>query len=127
MTDLTYEGRIAFTARYDGDGIASGEMEVQPGILNPFGTVHAGAMIWFADVVATRLVLGEAEVSAGMKGFPLAVNLNANLLGNTREGRLTARAEYVKQGRRLSVVRTRVTRPDGRLLIEMTTSHVPSE
>jgi len=127
MTDLTYEGRIAFTARYDGDGIASGEMEVQPGILNPFGTVHAGAMIWFADVVATRLVLGEAEVSAGMKGFPLAVNLNANLLGNTREGRLTARAEYVKQGRRLSVVRTRVARPDGRLLIEMTTSHVPSE
>jgi len=123
----TFEGNIAFTARYDGEGTASGEMEVQKGILNPFGTVHAGAMIWFADVVATRLVLGEMDASQGMKGFPLAVNLNANLLSNTREGTLTAKAEYVKQGRRLSVVRTRVLRPDGRVMIEMTTSHVPSE
>lgn len=127
MNERTFDGTISFTARYDGDGTASGEMEVQPGILNPFGTVHAGAMIWFADVVATRLVLGEMDVSQGMKGFPLAVNLNANLLANTREGTLTAKAEYVKQGRRLSVVRTRVTRPDGRVMIEMTTSHVPSE
>lgn len=123
----TFEGNIAFTACYDEDGTARGEMEVQPGILNPFGTVHAGAMIWFADVVATRLVLGDRDTRQGMAGFPLAVNLNANLLANTREGRLAASAEYVKQGRRLSVVRTRVIRPDGRVMIEMTTSHVPSE
>ncbi|MGR3323019.1 MAG: PaaI family thioesterase [Pseudooceanicola sp.] len=127
MSETTYEGRIEFTARFDGDGTASGEMPVQDGILNPFGTVHAGAMIWFADVVATRLVLGEARASAGMKGFPLAVNLNANLLSNMKEGVMTARAEFVKQGRRLSVVRTRVSRPDGRVMVEVTTSHVPSE
>jgi uncharacterized protein (TIGR00369 family) len=126
MTDR-FEGTIAFTARYEGDGTARGEMEVQPGILNPFGTVHAGAMIWFADVVATRLVLGDRAARQGMAGFPLAVKLNANLLANTREGTLTASAGYVKQGRRLSVVRTRVTRPDGRVMIEMTTSHVPSD
>ncbi|WP_370282843.1 PaaI family thioesterase [Pseudooceanicola sp.] len=126
MTDR-FEGTIAFTARYEGDGAARGEMEVQPGILNPFGTVHAGAMIWFADVVATRLVLGDREARQGMAGFPLAVNLNANLLANTREGTLTASADYVKQGRRLSVVRTRVTRPDGRVMVEMTTSHIPSD
>ncbi|WP_375687659.1 PaaI family thioesterase [Pseudooceanicola sp. LIPI14-2-Ac024] len=127
MSDTTFDGKISFTVRYDGDDRASGEMPVQPGILNPFGTVHAGAMIWFADVLATRLVLGGAEVSKGMQGFPLAVNLNANLLANTREGTLTARAEYVKKGRRLSVVRTQVLRPDGRVMLDMTTSHVPSE
>ena len=127
MTSAPYEGQISFTAQYDGDGRASGEMPVQPGILNPFGTVHAGAMIWFADVVATRLVLGAAQVSAGMQGFPLAVNLNANLLSNTKEGVLRARASFVKQGRRLSVVRTQVLRPDDRIMIDVTTSHVPSE
>ena len=129
MTGKTLDGSITFTSQYDGDeaGTASGEMPVQPGILNPFGTVHAGALIWFADVVATRLVLGGTSASAGMTGFPLAINLTANLLTNTKDGTVTARAEYVKRGRRLSVVRTRVMRQDGRVMIEVTTSHVPSE
>jgi len=126
MPDANVDGRIIFTARYDGNDRASGEMPVQPGILNPFGTVHAGALIWFADVVATRLCLGEAKVSAGMEGFPLAINLTANLLTNAKEGELTAEAEFVKKGRRLSIVRTRVMRPDGRVMIDVTTSHIPS-
>ncbi len=127
MSDTTYEGRIAFTVRCESPELAQGEMAVQEGIVNPFGTVHAGAMIWFADVVATRLVLGDAKASEGMKGFPLAVNLNANLFSNMRDGVMTAKAEFVKKGRRLSVVRTQVMRPDGRVMVEVTTSHVPSE
>ncbi|MDF1855394.1 PaaI family thioesterase [Pseudooceanicola sp.] len=126
-TTTTINGKIDFTARYDVDDTASGEMLVQPGIVNPFGTVHAGALIWFADVIATRLALGGGAVETGMKGFPLAINLTANLLTNTREGVLTAKAEFVKKGRRLSVVRTLVRRPDGKVMIEVTTSHVPSE
>ncbi|MWB79399.1 hotdog fold thioesterase [Pseudooceanicola sp. 216_PA32_1] len=127
MADTEFDGTIQFTAHEVTGEIATGEMPVQPGILNPFGTVHAGAMIWFADVIATRLVLGGVSTEKGMKGFPLAVNLSANLLANTTEGTLTARAEYVKRGRRLSVVRTAVFRADGRQLIDVTTSHVPSE
>ncbi|OWU86074.1 chemotaxis protein [Oceanicola sp. 22II-s10i] len=129
MADTVFEGNIRYTIRYDGLGedTASGEMEVQKGIMNPFGTVHAGAMIWFADVMATRLVLGEASASAGMKGFPLAVDLNARLFTNLREGVITGRARYVKKGRRLSVVRTEVIRPDGKVMVEVTTSHMPSE
>jgi len=38
-----------------------GEMPVIEGALNPFGTVHAGAMIWFADVVATQCAIGDFE------------------------------------------------------------------
>ncbi|QIT55758.1 PaaI family thioesterase [Aquisalimonas sp. 2447] len=121
-----YSGEIAFTITDRQDDHVLGEMPVRPGIMNPFGTVHAGAMLWFADVVATHLVLGGEDVTAGMQGFPLAINLNANLTGNQKEGTLRARAEFVKRGRSVSVVRTQVTGDDGRLLVEVTTSHVAS-
>jgi acyl-coenzyme A thioesterase PaaI-like protein len=52
-----------------------GEMPVTQGILNPFGVAHAGAMLWFADVCATLLVLGKFEVSPGASGFPLGIAL----------------------------------------------------
>ncbi len=103
-----------------------GRMPVQAGILNPYGTVHAGATLWFADVCATVLAFGSAQAGEGQSGFPLAINLNASLLGNQREGSFMATAVFVKQGRRLSVVRTTVTGADGRLIAEVTTSHVPA-
>lgn len=103
-----------------------GRMPVQPGILNPYGTVHAGATLWFADVCATVLAFGSADMHAGQAGFPLAIALNAQLLGNQRSGTFIATAEYVKKGRRLSVVRTRVIGDDQRQIAEITTSHVPA-
>ena len=99
-------------------------MPIQPGILNPFGTVHAGALIWFADVVATTLALQGRVPEAGMTGFPLAINLAANLVGNSGEGSLHASARFVKQGRRLSTVRTEVTSDAGKLLLDLTTTHI---
>lgn len=121
-----YTGEIAFTVTDRQEDHVGAEMPVQPGIMNPFGTVHAGAMLWFADVTATHLVLGGEEVTRGMEGFPLAINLNANLAGNQKEGTLHARAEFVKKGRTVSIVRTRVTGDGGRLLADVTTSHVAS-
>lgn len=38
--------------------------------------VHAGAILWFADVTASVLVLGDAPAAEGMKGFPLAITIN---------------------------------------------------
>ncbi len=104
-----------------------GRMPVQNGILNPFGTVHAGATLWFADVCATVLAFGGPEMTPGQSGFPLAINLNAALLGNQKDGVFTATARFVKQGKRLSVVRTVVTGDNGRQIADVTTSHVPAQ
>ncbi len=104
-----------------------GRMPVQAGILNPYGTVHAGAMLWFADVCATVLAFGGGEIEPGQAGFPLAIQLSANLLANQRDGELTAESVYVKKGKRLSVVRTTVSGADGRILVDVTTSHVPAQ
>jgi uncharacterized protein (TIGR00369 family) len=120
-------GEIQFTITEKTVDQATGEMPIQAGILNPFGTVHAGAIIWFADVTATVLVLESAEVAVGMKGFPLAINLNANLIGNRKEGTFIAQAKYVKKGKSVSIVRTTVTDKSGSLIAEITTTHVSSK
>lgn len=103
-----------------------GRMPVQKGILNPFGTVHAGATLWFADVCATVLAFGGPSTEPGQSGFPLAISLNANLLGNQKDGEFQATAVFVKKGKRLSVVRTTVTGDGGRVIADVTTSHVPA-
>jgi len=123
---MKVKGSIEFELVEQGAERVVGQMPVQAGILNPFGTVHAGATLWFADVCATVLAFGGSEMQPGQAGFPLAINLNAQLLGNQKEGVFTATAVFVKKGKRLSVVRTTVTGADGRLIAEVTTSHVPA-
>lgn len=123
---MKVEGQIAFEIVEQTPHRVTGRMPVQAGILNPYGTVHAGATLWLADVCATVLAFGAAQMQPGQAGFPLAITLNAHLLGNQKEGEFTATAEFVKQGKRLSVVRTRVTGAGDRLIAEVTTSHVPS-
>ena len=103
-----------------------GRMPVQAGIQNPFGTVHAGATLWFADVCATVLAFGGTEIEAGQSGFPLAITLNAHLISNQQQGSFQAESVFVKKGKRVSVVRTTVTGDGGRLIAEVTTSHVPA-
>ena len=53
--------------------------------------------------------------------------LNASLLGNQKDGELTAEARFVRSGRRITVVRTKVTGAEGRLLADVTTTHVPAQ
>ena len=123
---MHYIGTIDFTIQNQTADEVTAEMPITPGVLNPFGTVHAGATIWFADVTATTLALQGRDASAGMKGFPLAINLNANLAGNQSDGTFLAAARYVKRGRTVSIVRTTVTGRDGRLIADVTTSHLAS-
>lgn len=124
---MQVKGHIQFSIVEQSAERVVGEMPVLPGILNPFGTAHAGATLWFADVCATVLAFGgSAEMRPGAAGFPLAISLNASLLGNQKDGVFRATAVFVKRGKRLSVVRTTVTGTDGRLIADVTTSHVPA-
>jgi 1,4-dihydroxy-2-naphthoyl-CoA hydrolase len=119
-------GNIEFFIEERQEEYVISRMPVQAGILNPFGTVQAGAMLWLADVTATVLAIGKTEIGEEGKGFPLAVNLHTTLLGNQRQGELRAEATLVRRGRRVIVVRTRVTGKEDRLLAEITTTHVPA-
>lgn len=123
---MEIQGHIKFTITQRTPDEVIAEMPIQPGILNPFGTVNAGATLWFADVAASMLVLDGDSLEKGMKGFPLAINLNANLLGNSTSGTFVAKSIYVKNGRSVKVVRTTVAEASGKLIADVTTSHVLS-
>jgi len=121
------QGTIEFTITEQTPDRVVGEMPVKAGILNPFGVAHAGAILWFADVCATVLTLGKAEAAPGSAGFTLGVSLNANFVGNQKDGVFTANSVFVKRGRTLSVVRTMITGADARLIADVTTAHVPAK
>lgn len=123
---MEVQGHIKFTVIERSQNEVISEMPIQPGILNPFGTVNAGATLWLADVNASVLVLEGVSPEQGMKGFPLAININANLLGNNTAGAFVAKSNYIKKGRTVSVVKTTVTDTSGKLIAEVTTSHVQS-
>ena len=120
------KGELEFFIEERSEEYVVSRMPVIPGALNPFGTVQAGAMLWMADVTATVLAIGSAKLGEKGQGFPLAINVNANLLANQRGGEILAEARFVKKGKRVTVVRTRVTGDEGRLLAEVTTTHVPA-
>lgn len=124
---MKIEGRIEFTiVNQQPDEVVS-EMPIQPGILNPYGVVHAGAMLWFADVTATILAMGSTAASEGMSGFPLAINLNANFAGNQKSGKLRAVASFVKRGKTVSIVRTIILGENDKLIAEVSTNHVAAK
>lgn len=119
-------GEIEFFIRERSPECVISTMPVKKGILNPFGTVQAGAVVWLADVTATVLALSKVDLGPDGAGFPLAININTNLLGNQREGEIKAEARFVRNGKRVTVVRTRITGARGKLLAEVTTTHIPA-
>ena len=123
---MKVEGNIEFTIIDQTSEQVISEMSVQPGILNPFGVVHAGAILWFADVTATVLAMGTLQFGEGMSGFPLAINLNANLTGNQKTGKLRAVSSFVKKGKTVSLVRTTVSGENDKLIADVSTSHMAS-
>lgn len=124
---MKIEGSIEFSIIERGDNRVVSEMPIRAGIKNPFGVVHVGAILWLADVTATVLVMGSAQPSEGMKGFPLAITLNANFIGNQTEGMFTAVSSFLKHGHTVSIVRTLVYGADEKLIADVTTNHVLSK
>ena len=119
-------GEIEFFIEERRDDCVISKMPVAKGVLNPFGTVQAGAMLWLADVTATVLAIGKTRVGEKGQGFPLAISINANLLDNQRGGDIHAEARFVRKGKRVTVIRTRVIGDNDHLLAEVTTTHVPA-
>lgn len=53
---MKVHGSIEFTVTEQSPERVVAEMPIQAGIKNPFGTVHAGAVLWFADVTTSHVL-----------------------------------------------------------------------
>ena len=124
---MEFEGSIRFSILEQTKDKVVGEMPIHSGIKNPYGVVHVGAMLWFADVCATVPAFGSPQAAEGEKGFPLAINLNGNFISNQSEGTLKAVSSFVKRGKTVSIVRTSVFGEGDKLIADVTTNHVSAK
>jgi uncharacterized protein (TIGR00369 family) len=117
-------GNIEFFIEKRGSDCVISRMPFSRGILNPFGTVQAGAMIWLADVTASVLAVEGQNIEGDGKGFPLAIDIHTVLVSNQRDGDVRAEARFVNQGSSVMVIKTLVTGNKDKLLAEVTTTHL---
>ncbi len=92
------------------EGHAEGEIEIQPHHLNPGGGLHGGLLFSIADTIggfATRT----------LDVLPTTLSSNMNFLRPTKGTRvLTAKADVIKRGKNISVVRIDLFNENGVLV-----------
>jgi uncharacterized protein (TIGR00369 family) len=97
-------------------------MPFQPEIAQMAGFFSAGALIQLADNAATALCL-RAAIRRGDGGFPYSIQMNAQLISNSNNGRAIARATMTSAGKTVMAAATRVTDESGKLLLLLTSTH----
>lgn len=106
--------------------LSKSRLVTQPHHLNPTGAIHGGALIALADNVATRMA-NNAQAGGPNEGkFMSGIDLHATFLSNQLGGTVTATARVVRAGRRVTVIRTQVAGDNDKLLLELTTTHIPT-
>lgn len=95
----------------DKDGSIYAQAEVTPKIQNPYGIAHGGLLFTMADIAT--------GVTAWQYGTaPVTLDSDFHFLRNVSSGTITARAEVVRAGRTIIVLRSKVTSDSGLLLAE---------
>jgi 1,4-dihydroxy-2-naphthoyl-CoA hydrolase len=81
-------------------------------------------MIWIADVTASVLAIEGQTIGDDGKGFSLAIDIHTSLVSNQRDGEIRAEARFVRRGRNVVFIRTRITGNGDKLLAEVATTHI---
>ena len=101
-------------------------MTFRPEIAQATGVFSAGALIQLADIAATWLCLRTSGALVDTNApFPFAVQMNAHLLGNVGEGRVSARASLASSGKTMMVAETLVVADaTSKRLLLLTSTHL---
>ena len=98
---------VGFTLRLGrrGSGECSAALDVRPGLLNPNGVVHGGALFSVADTVmgaALHTTLAPGEYCA-------TVEIKIHFLQPVSKGRIRCRTRVVQRGRRIAVLESHLS------------------
>lgn len=107
-----------------GDGFLEATMPVSSKVHQPYGILHGGASIALAETVGSVL----SATSIDTKEFKsVGMQVTANHLRPKREGLLTARAEFIKKGRTVHLIKIEIKDEEGQAICycQLTTSIVP--
>lgn len=91
------------------DGLVVISMPVTDKVKQPFGYLHGGASIALGE---TACSLGSANLIDTTKFIPLGLEMNANHIHSAKDGRVTATAEIIHQGKSTHVwdIKLRMTK-----------------
>ena len=101
-------------------------IDIQPHHCNPTGNVNGGVMISMADNLSTSAANTAYFEKFGERKFMVGVDLHAVMLSNQPGGRITAESTPVRVGRPITVIRTEIKGDAGKVLADVTTTHVPT-
>lgn len=121
---MTFDQYIGMRRPFD-DEFGVAVIDIEEHHQNPTGNINGGVIISLADNLSTGVANHHWREKTGEQAFLVGIDLHAVMLSNQSGGRITARAEPVRVGRRVTVIRTLVTGEDDRVLAEITTTHVP--
>ncbi len=122
---MTFDQYIGVTYGKDFENAHEARIDTEPHHLNPTGNINGGVLISLADNLGTYAAGHHWSEKTGDDAFMVAVDLHAVMLTNQLGGTITARAEPVRVGRRIVVIRTSSYGDKNLLLAEITTTHVP--
>lgn len=108
------------------DGEVSAVVHIEPHHCNPTGNVNGGVFLSMADDLSTGAANRAYFEKTGERKFMVGVDLHAVMLTNQQGGTVRAVAVPARVGRRTTVIRTQVWGDGGKLLAEVTSTHVPT-
>ncbi len=109
-----------------GENFMEATMPVTPRVHQPYGILHGGASIALAETVGSVL----SATSIDYKKYKsVGMQMTANHLRPKRDGIITARAEFVKKGRTVHLVKIEIRDEENQLVsyCHLTNSIVPND
>lgn len=113
-------GPLGFVPRASAPGTATWEYDVKREHFNPNGVLHGGVVMALLDTAMGHAVAG---LVAQDGAFNSAAQMSVQFLEPIRAGKVTARAEVRKCGKRLAVVEAEATDDNGMVLAVATATH----
>ncbi len=109
-----------------GEDFMEATMPVTPRVHQPYGILHGGASIALAETVGS--VLSAVSIDTA-KFKSVGMQMTSNHLRPKRDGIITARAEFVKKGRTVHLVRIEIRDEENQMICycHLTNSIVPKD
>ncbi|MET3731220.1 PaaI family thioesterase [Moheibacter stercoris] len=96
-----------------GENFMVATMPVTPKVHQPYGILHGGASIALAETVGSVLSATSIDTT---KFKSVGMQMTANHLRPKREGLITARAEFVKKGKTVHLVKIEIKDEEGEVI-----------
>lgn len=106
-----------------GEDFIEATMPVNSKVHQPYGILHGGATIALAETVGSVL----SVISVDSKKFKaVGLQMNANHIRPKKEGIITARAEFIRKGRTVHLLKIEIKDEEGKMIsyCQLTTSIV---